>query len=368
MDWESSNNEVLINPRMHEEEQHFIRSGLSNLNAFFDHIWVSTSGSTGKLKWVALSKQAILSSAKAVNQHLNSDANAKDIWLNPLPRFHVGGVGIIARCHMSGARFVNYIPENGKWNCGSFVEQLNTHQITLTSLVPTQVYDLVKGHLSPPKSLRAIVVGGGALSEQLYFRARELGWNLLPSYGMTECASQIATASLDSLTFHEFPELVPLSHVNLRINAEDFLEVKSPSLLSAYAYEKEGEFRLVDPKVEGWFVSEDRVKLENGKLSGISRGSHFIKIGGESVNLLSLEAVLESVLLKIKGDRVDVALVPMKDERLGHVLNLITTSKEERWNRQVVDKFNQKVMPFERIREVKYVDIIPRSPLGKRLS
>ena len=44
--------------------------------------------------------------------------------------------------------------------------------------------------------------GGGAVSDELYRDARALGWRVLPSYGMTECCSQVATALSDS------PELV----------------------------------------------------------------------------------------------------------------------------------------------------------------
>ena len=66
-----------------------------------------------------------------------------------------------------------------------------------SSLVPAQVLDLVRAGLRPPPVLRAIVVGGGAISAELYRDARALGWPVLPSYGMTECCSQIATATHD---------------------------------------------------------------------------------------------------------------------------------------------------------------------------
>ena len=42
------------------------------------------------------------------------------------------------------------------------------------------------------------MTGGGALDPSLYKQARDLGWPLLPSYGLTECGSQVATASLSS--------------------------------------------------------------------------------------------------------------------------------------------------------------------------
>ena len=69
--------------------------------------------------------------------------------------------------------------------------------VTHTSLVPTQVHDLVKADLRAPETLKAIVVGGGHLDAATGRLARTLGWPVLASYGMTEAASQIATQTLE---------------------------------------------------------------------------------------------------------------------------------------------------------------------------
>jgi O-succinylbenzoic acid--CoA ligase len=53
----------------------------------------------------------------------------------------------------------------------------------------------------------------------------------------------------------------------------------------------------------------------------------------------------------------------MPDERLGCVIHLASTIDAAK----VVDAFNARVHPFERVRAVHRVDAIPRSPLGKLL-
>jgi o-succinylbenzoate---CoA ligase len=174
IDWLSTDSHVLLNPRMPEEERRRLESLVVDLPG---HVWLATSGTTGALKLTALSKRALLASAAAVNRHLQSDD--RDVWLCVLPTFHVGGLGIYARAFLSGARVVT-----SGWE-----------DVTLASLVPAQVTDLVRDRVEAPPSLRAVVVGGGALSEELYAAARALGWPLLPSYGMTECCSQVATAT-----------------------------------------------------------------------------------------------------------------------------------------------------------------------------
>ena len=229
-DWESSSTEILLNPAATRELQEGSEK-LSLIPGFPRHVWLATSGSVNGPKWVALSKQAILNSAKAVNDNLHS--TARDIWLNSLPAFHVGGLGIWARSFLSGATVIE--TKMLKWNPHQFVQLISETQATLSSLVPAQVYDLVSQKLQSPTTLRATLVGGGFLNTSLYQDAKLLGWPLLPCYGMTETASQIATANFDH------PSLKILPHAEVKINAEGLICIKSSSLFSAYAIPSQGK-------------------------------------------------------------------------------------------------------------------------------
>ena len=162
IDWFSKDNEILINPRTPEEEKETLIHGLQTLEHMEGHLWIATSGSSGKIKWTALSKEAVMSSANAVNRHIQ--ANQNDIWINALPSFHVGGQGILCRAYLSHSKVISY---EGRWNPCQFVYACATAKATLTSLVPTQVYDIVAHSLKAPPSLRAVIVGGGALSSDI---------------------------------------------------------------------------------------------------------------------------------------------------------------------------------------------------------
>lgn len=334
IDWDSDESHVLLNPRMPEPEQRTLRSYVTDLPA---HLWLATSGTTGTLKLVALSKQSMLASAAAVNRHLQ--ATPDDVWCCVLPTFHVGGLGIYARAFLSGARVVA-----APWDPRQFAA---AREITLASLVPAQVRDLVAGELPSPAQIRAVVVGGGALDADLYTRARELGWPVLPSYGMTETCSQIATATLSS------PELVLLDHVQVRTEADGRLAVLGASLLTAYGTDR----GLIDPKIDGWLITEDRGTANDGRLYIQGRVGDFVKIGGESVDLARLDAILATVA----GPHGAVLAVP--DARLGHVIHLALTRGVD--GAAVEAAFNARVHPFERARRVHHVEEIPRSPLGK---
>ena len=331
LDFASDETHLLLNPRLPPEERERLERLYAAAPALGAHVWLSTSGTTGSLKLVALSKHAILASAAAVNRHL--DASPRDVWCCVLPTFHVGGLGIHARASLSGARIVS-----ASWDPQSFISLCDAERVTLASLVPAQVRDL-RG-FRPPATLRAIVVGGGALPPQL----QDFGWPLLPSYGMTETASQIATATLGS------PELVLLDHIEARID-DGSIAVRGESLLTGYATD-EG---FHDPKRDGWFLTPDLGSVEGRILRVAGRSGEFVKIGGESVDLGRLDRILAEI-------EPDAAVVAAPDERLGFVIHLAVAAGDFA---QITAAFNERVLPFERIRAVHRIDAIPRTPLGK---
>lgn len=354
IDWESPQTEVLLNPRLPEEQQKTMIRLLQEKSDLQAHIWLTTSGTSNEPKGVALSKTAFLVSASAVNQHLRS--TERDVWLNPLPDFHVGGLGIWARGFLSRARV---IPLKEKWNPFHFHQELQQYQVTLASLVPAQVYDLIKNELQAPKALRGIVVGGGALSKPIYEKAIEFGWPVLPSYGLTEACSQVATASIDHIGD---PRLEILSHCEVSVDSEKCFRIRSSALFTAYALFQEETVRIVDPKKEGWFLTEDLGALAGDYLEVYGRSQDFIKVGGESVYLSRLEAVLDEVKLSSESEYV---LFPIEDSRLGHVIHLATTERDQQVVKELLDRFHERVLPFEKVRHIHVVDEIPRTPLQK---
>ena len=153
-----------------------------------------TSGSTGAARLVCHSRAGLQASASAVNALLQ--AGASDVWLRALPLFHVGGFGIVERAKAVKSGVFEL---RDAWEAGRFVDACCAHGVTLSSLVPTQVFDLVEGEFTCPQGLRAVLVGGGHLDSSLEKRARELRWPILRTYGLTEAGSQVATQVGDEL-------------------------------------------------------------------------------------------------------------------------------------------------------------------------
>ena len=344
IDFRSSETHLLLNPRMPADERVRLEE-LARAATLDAHVWIATSGTTGSLKLTALSKEALLASAAAVNRHL--EARPQDTWCCVLPTFHVGGLGIHARALLAGAAVVSI-----EWEARRFADVCASEQIAFSALVPAQVTDLVRERLAAPRSLRAIVVGGGALADSLFEEARALGWPLLRSYGMTECCSQVATASYAS------DELQVLSHLEVRTTDDGRLAIRGASLLTGYALFVDDVASFVDPKVDGWFVSEDLGTVEGRVLRVEGRRGEFVKIGGESVDLKRLDRIVDEVLRETGGD---AAVFAVADARLGSVIHLAATREG------IAEAFAARVLPFERPRAVHRVGAIPRSPLGKLL-
>lgn len=309
--WDARGSCLLLNPRMASgQREKILAAGFPDLA---EHVWVASSGTSGRLKIVALSRAALESSAAAVNRHLG--AGASDCWVNPLPLFHVGGVGIVVRAALAGARCEML----EQWSPQEFVRRAAGCGATLSSLVPAQLHDVVAARLPSPPALRAVVVGGGFLEDSLHARAAELGWPVLRSYGMTEAASQVATARVGD----DFSGWLPLlEHVEGRTDEEGVLELRGPSLLSGWlVFGEDGAARWEDPKSDGWFRTSDRVELRGRELRVLGRADDLVKIRGELVDIGALETALQA---RVTGGRIAVQCLP--DERNGAALRVVAES------------------------------------------
>ncbi len=276
------------------------------------HVLFATSGSSGIPKWVALSKKALLISAAAVNRHLQVTPHS--CWGLALPIHHVGGFGVAARAHEAGCRFEHF---GQSWDPEKFCNWVAGCEVTHTSLVPTQVHDLVQRNLQAPQSLRAIVVGGGRLETHLGQRARDLGWPVLASYGMTEAASQIATQGLEVLESPYKPDPIPLLPIwKAKCGDNDILLISGPALFSGYVIDG-----LFHPREGEWHATTDRVRLGGLSITPLGRADSLVKILGE---LVDPEAIEREIMAAANGLIAgSFAIVAVPDDRAGYLLQPI---------------------------------------------
>lgn len=323
-------------------------------------IGFATSGSSGVPKWIGLTREALLTSAEVVNAHLG--VTPTSCWGLALPWHHVGGFGVLARAWHSGCRLATF---NRKWQPLVFAEWLSTERVSHTSLVPTQVHDLVVQNLHAPPGLMAVVVGGGKLDPLLAHRAHELGWPVLASYGMTEAASQIATQSLAADGPMGDGVILPvLPHWQVRLDASQRLEISGPALFAG-TLASDGHRWHWQPRHGDWFLTQDVVELHPNGIQPLGRADCRLKVLGELVDPQAIEAELLS-LSDGSAPLGSLAVTAEADSRTQHRLVLVVTPA---WSASVIaellDRYHAQAPGFRKIHRVFYIDAIPLSPLGK---
>lgn len=275
-----------------------------------------TSGTTGRPKGAVLSYGSFLWSAIGSAFHLG--ALPGDRWLACMPLHHVGGLSILLRSVLAGSAVVLH----ERFDAGSAARALDQDGITLASFVPTMLARVLeaRGDRAAPSSLRALLVGGAAASPAWLERAARQGWPLLPTYGLTEAASQVATLPPGAPLRADGGGLVALPGTELRIagadgapqapGVEGEIQVRGPTLMSGYhARPAETAHALAG----GWLRTGDvGVQNPDGSLRVLDRRSDLVVSGGENVYPAEVEAALLS-----HPDVADAGVAGLPDADLG---------------------------------------------------
>jgi O-succinylbenzoic acid--CoA ligase len=317
-----------------------------------------TSGTEGTRKWVGLTKEALMMSARAVNAHFH--ITARDHWLLALPIHHVGGFGVLARSFVCGSQVTEL---TGKWNAEAFVQKCKEVGATLASLVPTQVFDLVAAQLPAPKSMRVVLAGGGVLNRELEVAALQLGWPIHRTYGMTETASGVAAQRTPGAEM----EVLPIWEVNT--DEGGVLSVRGEALAKGYAIFTAGIWRWEAISAELGLRTRDRVEVLQSEgrrcLRFLGRQSGSVKILGELVALEPIQDQIESLKLNLGLHTADAAVCDVADQRKESSLVLAVSGMDAADAARLQKSLNETLRPFEHIHETRTLHAIPRSDLGK---
>lgn len=311
---------------------------------------VSTSGSEGTPKAAMLSHGNLEAAAAASNARLALGPG--DRWLGCLPLYHVGGLSILWRCARAGAAVLlheGFDPE-------AVLGDLADRRITHISLVPAMLARLLDQGETPPASLRYALVGGAALSPALYRRARAAGWPVLPTYGMTETAAQVACLDPAADSWEEGLVGQPLPGNEVAVGSDGRVRIRGPQVMAGYL-NPEGRSGL--GLEDGWFLTGDRGEIDSlGRLRILGRADDMLVSGGTNVHPLAVE----SCLAACPGVR-DVAVAGVPDPVWGDlVVALVVGEIEEEgilaWSRSHLPS-------AARPRRILRLDRLPRNPMGK---
>src|SRR6185312_9633815 len=157
---------------------------------------------------VGLTKRDIEAQARGTAAALGLTDDER--WLCPLPLSHVGGLMVLLRSAIYGTTAV--------------LGPADRADVTVASLVPTQLGRLLDRE--PPPSLRVVMLGGAPADPTLLTRARDAGWPVAPTYGLTQACSAVTVAQVGDTETSG----APLPGINVTIAGDGEIVVDGPTV------------------------------------------------------------------------------------------------------------------------------------------
>jgi O-succinylbenzoic acid--CoA ligase len=282
---------------------------------------VHTSGTTAAPRPVELSFGNVQANALGSAVALGLDPDER--WLCPLPLSHVGGLMVLLRSAVYATRAV----------LGP-AERAADGDITVASLVPTQLRRLLDAGAAPGDRLRAVLLGGAAATPDLLERARAAGWPVVETYGLTQACSQVTVDGR------------PLPGVAVSLASDGEIVVEGPTV-SGGGTLRTGDLGAFD---------------ERGRLRVIGRKSDTIVTGGENVAPAEVEAALLA-----HPAVADAGVFGRADPEWGEAVTAAVVLRAPVEPQELRDWVAGRLARFKVPKAVEVADTLPRTPSGKLL-
>jgi O-succinylbenzoic acid--CoA ligase len=286
---------------------------------------VHTSGTTGAPRPVALTYGNILANALGCAVALGHDRSER--WLCPLPLSHVGGLMVLLRSVIAGTTAV--------------LGPADRDDVTIASLVPTQLARLLAAGVAPGPRLRVVMLGGAPADPTLLTRAAAAGWPVAPTYGLTQTCSAVTVAEPGDTETSG----APLPGIDVSIAAD-------------------GEILVAGPTVSGGGVlhTGDLGRLEHGRLIVVGRKSDTIVTGGENV----APTEVESVLLEHPAV-AEAGVIGRPDPEWGEAITAFVVLRGEASQDELRAFCAARLARYKVPKAIEAVETLPRTASGKLL-
>jgi O-succinylbenzoic acid--CoA ligase len=278
---------------------------------------VHTSGTTGTPRPVVLTLGQVLQNALAVAATLGHDRDER--WLCPLPLSHVGGLMVLLRSVIYATTAV--------------LGPATREDVTIASLVPTQLGRLIDR--PPPPTLRVVMLGGAPADPTLLVRAREAGWPVAPTYGLTQACSAVTVAQPGDTETSGHP--LPGSTVEIAADGE----------IVVNADLRTGDLGRID---------------ERGRLIVLGRKVDTIVSGGENVMPTEVEAALLA-----HPAVAEAGVFGRPDPEWGEAVTAHVVLRDQADPAQLREFAAQRLARFKVPKAIEPVASLPRNASGKLL-
>ncbi|MET8451172.1 4-coumarate--CoA ligase family protein [Streptomyces sp. NPDC005209] len=336
-----------------------------------------SSGTTGIPKGVMLTHRQIATNLAQLEPAVT--AGPDDRILAVLPFFHIYGLTALMNAPLRHGATVVVLP---RFDLETFLAAIETHRITGLYVAPPIVLALAK-HPAVARydlsSLQYVISAAAPLDARLAAAcARRLG---LPpvgqAYGMTELSPGTHVVPLDAM--HQAPpgtvgrliagtemRIVSLDEPgkDLGIGETGEILIRGPQIMKGYLGRPEATAAMID--TDGWLHTGDVGHVDaDGWLFVVDRVKELIKYKGFQV----APAELEALLLTHPGI-ADAAVIGVYNEdnnEVPHAYVVRQPTATGLTESEVMMHVAERVAPYKRVRQVTFVDGVPRAASGKIL-
>lgn len=290
-------------------------------------IQLYTSGTTGIPKGVMLSHGGF--NRMRLCEHLEPAYQwaEGDVFINPLPNFHLLSIGIAFQCLYNGVA----ISIVRQFDPALVCEVIQRDRPTLLTLTPTMIQMLIDHPAAEGtdfSSIRLTLYAGSAISLGLIKRAiKRLPGKFMQFYGATEAGGAFSILRPDEHDLENEAQLQscgrPLPLIEFRIVDADGndvpdgeageLVVRSPAITAGYWKQPEATAKVLQ---QGWYHTGDVARRdEAGFYYLVDRVKDMIVTGGENVYSVEVENALST-----HPAVAQVAVIGVPDDRWGEAV------------------------------------------------
>lgn len=325
-----------------------------------------SSGSTGHPKGVMLTHRNMI--ANVLQTSLVAPLGEDEKVLAVPPFHHAFGLIMVMNASLlQGATLVT-MP---RFDPEAYLQAIQDHRITRLYVVPTIAVLLAKSPLVDRydlSSVRSIVSGGAALDPEIARLCRErLGCRIGQGYGLTE-----ALVSFMQLDNAQVPGSVGRNSPNIECKIVDIttgeelerdrtgeILIRGPHVMKGYLNDEEATRQVLEP--DGFLHTGDLGYVDRqGELFIVDRIKELIKYKGQQVSPVELEAVLLT-----HPNIADAAVIGVPDEEASEIPKGFVVVREPATSEEIMAFVAGRVAPYKKIRQIEFIDRIPRTPVGK---